>query len=265
LNNLLSKVVQIPIGKEKNFTGVIDLINMRKLIWNKTSSKDEAGRLFQTMPLDKNDDLYEIAQKTRISQIEKLAQISDEFAEILLEKYNMNYDQMNDNILFETHLRKSNLKCLITPVLCGSSFKNIGVQPLMDAICKYLPNPDELAKNNFSKYYDKNLYAVCFKIIHDHNKLRNRVDNSTASIELTQKALNKVKIDSKNFDENMLTFVRIYNGELSSKTRLFNPNKKVVESCEKIFIPYSNQIKRVSKVTNGNIALISGLQKVLNY
>jgi elongation factor G len=236
---------------------------MKKLVWDIKSQKNETGTEFKVSSLDENEDLYEMALKYRISQLEKLAQINEEFAEILLDKFNMNYEKMNDNILFETHLRTSSLKSLITPILCGSSFKNIGVQPLMDAICKYLPSPDELKKNNFSKFYGDNLYAVCFKIIHDHHKLRNRLDNTNSSVELIQKTLSKTKIDNKNADENMLTFVRIYNGQLNSKMKLYNPSKKAKESCEQIFIPYSNQIKRVSKVTSGNIALISGLQKVL--
>ena len=216
---------------------------MKKLIWHtKNSTSDHTGSSFETLPLDKNDDLYTLAHKYRAYQVEKLAQVSDEFAEILLEKYNMNYDSMDDNILFDTHIRAATLKCLITPVLCGSSFKNIGVQPLMDAICKYLPSPEELVKNHFSPFYDKSLYAVCFKIIHDHHKMRNRLESASSSVELTAKAL-KTKMDDKKSDENILSFVRVYSGELNAKTKIFNPNKGVKESCDQIFIPYSNQIK----------------------
>ena len=127
------------------------------------------------------------------------------------EKYNLNYDKINDNILLEKYIRLSNMKCLITPILCGSSFKNIGVQPLMDAIVKYLPNPTDLNKNNYSKYFEKSLCAVSFKIIHDHLKTRKRINSSTslASISTsTSSTLNKTLNDLED-DEDILSFVRI--------------------------------------------------------
>lgn len=75
----------------------------------------------------------------------------------MLEKYDLKYETFDDNILLETYLRQTALQCQITPVLCGSSFKNIGVQPMMDAVIKYLPNPLELAKNKHSKYFENEL------------------------------------------------------------------------------------------------------------
>lgn len=131
---------------------------MKKIIWE--SSVDNNGLKYSQINLESNDELYKKALAYRISMIDKLASASDEFAEILLDKYNMNFEMFDDNILLETHLRKTNLNCSITPVLCGSSFKNIGVQLLMDAIIKYLPNPSELAKNKFDEYYGKNIMLL---------------------------------------------------------------------------------------------------------
>lgn len=253
--------LQMPIGKEKSFTGVIDLINMKKLVWS--NLRDDWGKSFETSQIDSNDEFYEEAFKNRLLAIERLAQVNDEFGEILLDKFNLNLEKMNDNILFETYLRKSCLKCTITPVFCGSSLKNRAVQPLMDAIIKYLPNPSELEKNNFQKYYGNNLVAICFKTIHDHQKSRKRVNSETSIASLqtnASSALNKSKVEEQ--EDDILTYVRVYNGELSSKLKVFNPNKKCKEICEKIYIPYSNQIKPVSKVTAGNIAVVNGLTKV---
>lgn len=209
--NTIPLVVQLPIGKEKDFVGVIDLINMKKLTWDNNVSLNNSGKSFETADLNENDENYERAHKNRIRLIEKLADTNEEFAEILLEKYNLNYDKMNDNILLEKYIRLSNMKCLITPILCGSSFKNIGVQPLMDAIVKYLPNPTDLNKNNYSKYFEKSLCAVSFKIIHDHLKTRKRINSSTslASISTsTSSTLNKTLNDLED-DEDILSFVRI--------------------------------------------------------
>lgn len=263
--NTVPVAVQIPIGREKSFTGVIDLINMKQLVWNSSKSADEAGKYYEIKDLDKNDPNYEPAFKNRINLIEKLAQVNDEFADILLEKYNLNYEEMNDNMLLETFVRKSCLNCSITPVLCGSSFKNIAVQPLMNAIVKYLPNPLDLAKNNYKDYYDNHLFLVCFKIIHDHQKSRKRINSQTSTASLQTNAsstVNKAKTEESESD--ILSFVRVYNGDLVAKTKIFNPNKNVKESCDKIYVPYSNQLKQVSKVTAGNIAIINGLTKV-NY
>ena len=124
---------------------------MKKIIWE--SSVDNNGLKYSQTNLESSDELYKKALAYRISMIDKLASASEEFAEILLDKYNMNFEMFDDNMLLETHLRKTNLNCSITPVLCGSSFKNIGVQLLMDSIIKYLPKPSELDKNKCDEYY----------------------------------------------------------------------------------------------------------------
>jgi elongation factor G len=255
--------VQVPLGAEKNFIGCVDLINMKKLVFDKF--KDDSARTFKVISLDKTDESYEMALKKRLACIERLAQASDEFAEILLERYNLNFEKMTDNILLETYLRKACIGGLITPVLCGSSLRNIGVQPLMDAIIKYLPSPSELKRNNLERRYGNRLVAICFKIIHDHQKSRKRVDSETSVASLQSSSasgLNKMKMSEVN--EDILSFVRVYNGELVTRAKVTNPNKGVREVIEKIYIPYSNQLKQVAKVTAGNIAVVNGLVNV-NY
>ena len=256
--------VQIPIGEEKSFIGVIDLVNMNKLTWNNRNSEKDFGKSFETKALNENDQIYSKAMKSRTSMIEKLAQVNEEFAEILLEKYNLDYEKMNDNELLETHLRKSNIDLKITPVLCGSSLRNMSVQPLMDAIVKYLPSPIELPKNNFSDFYQNDLNAFCFKIIHDHQKSRKRVNSTTAIASLNASGASAalVKSRSDDPDADILTYVRVYNGELHSKSKVFNINKQCKEIIDKIYVPFSNQVKQVSKVSMGNIALVSGLTQV---
>jgi elongation factor G len=265
--------VQIPIGREKTFSGLIDLINMKKLIWDQNSQDEStSGKKYEVNDLDKNDSFYERAFKHRLNLIEKLAQANEQFAEILLDKYNLNYEKVDDNLLLESFIRQSCLNNTITPVLCGSSFKNIGVQPLMDAIVKYLPHPLDLEKNNFQKFFEnsKTFVGLCFKIIHDHLKMRKRINPSTntASLQtsissLPQNSNTKTRIDEAKSDEdNSLCFIRVYNGELQNKAKLFNVNRQCREEVDKIYIPYSNQIKTVNKISNGNIALISGLSKM---
>jgi elongation factor G len=243
--NTIPVPLQLPIGKEKSFIGVVDLISMSKLTWNNEKSFADNGKSFNITKLTENDENYEKAFKYRISLIEKLAQADEKFEEILLEKYDLKYDQVDDNILLETYIRKLSLNLKVTPILCGSSFKNIAVQPLLDAIVKYLPSPDE-RKYPFQKYYGDNFCALVFKSLHDHRKLNKK--------QVTQSALET--------GDDILTFIRIYNGELTTKSRIFNPTKNVKEECEKIFIPYANQMKAVGSVKSGNIAVVSGLKQV---
>lgn len=258
--------IQMPIRDGDNFIGLIDLIQMKKLTWNNSKSLQDNGRSFEISKLTKSDSSYAEALNRRIHLIETLANLNEDLAEKLLEEYALDYENMNDFILFDTYLRKSSLNCLVTPVLVGSSFKNIGVQPLMDAIIKYLPNPNDLAKSSYSKYYDKSFMGYCFKIVHDHQKLRKKIDSNTSTASLNANASssstlnNKSKSDEAN--EDILTYVRVYNGDLVVKTKLYNGNKQVREVCDKLYIPYANQIKQVSKVTSGNIAIVSGLTKV---
>ena len=243
--NTIAIPIQIPVGKEKTFTGIIDLINMNKLCWNEASVSD-GGKTYSVSKLSENDEQFGQALKYRFRMIEKLAQADDKLAEILLDKYNLKYELVDDNILLETYLRKLTISSLVTPIFCGSSFKNIAVQPLLDAIIKYLPSPEE-REYPFQKYYGNNLCALCFKTIHDHKKM------------------NKIKLNptiSNESGDEILTFVRIYNGELSSKSKIFNSTKNLKEECTKIFIPYADQMKSVSSIKSGNIAVISGLKHV---
>jgi elongation factor G len=266
--NTVPLMVQIPIGQQKTFRGVVDLVNMKKLIWNNDDSgaNNSQGKKFEISSLNENDEVYENAFKNRVKLIERLAQSNERFAEILLDKYNLNYETVNDNLLLDTHIRQACLDNAVTPILCGSSFKNIAVQPLMDAVIKYLPNPLDLSKNDFEKYFEnKSFVGICFKIIHDHLKTRKRLNSatSTAVLQTTPSGLGntKAKVEEDD-DENVLAYVRIYNGELHNKTKVYNPNKHVREEIDKIYVPFSNQIKMVNKITNGNIAIVSGLSKV---
>ena len=246
--NTIPVPLQLPIGKEKSFIGLIDLINITKLTWNNEKSLTDSGKSFNITKLTKNDAHYDQALKYRTSLIDKLAQADDKLAEILLEKYDLKYDLVDDNILLETYLRKLCLNSKITPILCGSSYKNMAVQPLLDAIIKYLPSPEE-RHYPFQKYYGNDFCALCFKTIHEHRKLNKK--------QLTQSA--------SETGEEIYTFIRVYNGELTTRSKIFNSTKNVKEDCEKLYIPYANQMKAVNSIKSGNIAVVSGLKQVRRY
>lgn len=234
--------VQIPIGKEKKFTGIIDLVNMKILSWDKKDASED-GKEYSIKSIDKTYELFDLAFKTRVAMLEKLAQIDDSFAEILLEKYDMNFEKFDDSVLLEKHIRNASLKSIGTPILCGSAFRKIAVQPLLDAIVKYLPSPVE-RQSSFRNYYGNELYALCFKTLHDHRKLNKKLNEG-----------------EKDEGADILSFVRVYNGELKSKSRILNATKQIKESCDQIYIPYANNLKLTDKITSGNIGVVRGLSQ----
>ena len=123
--------IQIPIGEEAEFTGVVDLIENKALIW-----KDELGTEFEYSEVP--DDLKELAQEHRTHLIEACADYDDE----LMEAYLNDEEIPHERIVKSLH--RATLDIKVTPVLCGSSFKNKGVQPLLDAIVELLPSPVEV-------------------------------------------------------------------------------------------------------------------------
>uniref|UniRef100_A0A3P8ZE74 Elongation factor G2 n=1 Tax=Esox lucius TaxID=8010 RepID=A0A3P8ZE74_ESOLU len=136
-------LIQIPIGSGKSFTGLVDLITKQQLTW-RVKSRAEDGRVFETEPLSQSDDpkLLQEAMEARAALIEKVADLDDEFAELLLADYGEDFDAVPPAKLQEA-VRRVTLARKGVPVLCGSSLRNKGVQPLLDAITAYLPAPNE--------------------------------------------------------------------------------------------------------------------------
>ncbi|GIX42815.1 MAG: hypothetical protein KatS3mg129_2548 [Leptospiraceae bacterium] len=121
--------IQLPIGSEADFTGVVDLVHNRAIIW--TGEELGAKFIFQEIP----DDLKELAEEYRTKLIESAVECDDELLEKYLEEGEITVEELKRAI------RKGTLERKIFPVLCGSAFKNKGVQPLLDAVVEYLPSP----------------------------------------------------------------------------------------------------------------------------
>lgn len=113
------------------------------------------------------------------------------------------------------------------PVLCGSSYKNIGVQPLMDAVILYLPSPLEM--NQQYCHFENNLCAKAFKVIHDKQK-------------------------------GPLVFFRIYSGTFDKNQKIYNIGHERSEQAGRVYIAYADDFKEVEKITKGNIAVVTGLK-----
>uniref|UniRef100_A0A8C5CN42 GTP dependent ribosome recycling factor mitochondrial 2 n=1 Tax=Gadus morhua TaxID=8049 RepID=A0A8C5CN42_GADMO len=136
-------LLQIPVGVGRNFTGVIDLVSNQQMIW-KAASREDDGRGFETKPLSQveNPGLVQEAEEARAALIEQVADLDDEFAELLLTDFSDDFDAI-PSVKLQEAVRRVTLAQKAVPVLCGSSLKNKGVQPLLDAITAYLPAPDE--------------------------------------------------------------------------------------------------------------------------
>lgn len=225
-------LLQIPVGSGKNFSGVVDLLTNQKLIWNLKSLRDDDGRMFESKPLDQSDEpeLLQQVNEARTALIEQVADLDDEFAEVLLTDYSDNFDAVPSSKLQEA-VRRVTLARKGVPVLCGSSLRNRGVQPLLDAITAYLPAPNE-RHHDLVRWYKDDLCALAFKVVHDKQR-------------------------------GPLVFLRIYSGTLKPQTAVHNINRNSIERMSRLLVPFADQHVEIPSMTAGNIALTVGLKQTV--
>ncbi|XP_017446189.1 ribosome-releasing factor 2, mitochondrial isoform X2 [Rattus norvegicus] len=134
-------ILQLPIGEARTFQGVVDVVNREKLIWN---SDSDDGKDFERKPLSEASDptLLKETVEARNSLIEQVADLDDEFADLVLGEFSEDFDLVPAEKL-QAAIHRVTLAQAAVPVLCGSALKNKGVQPLLDAVTTYLPSPEE--------------------------------------------------------------------------------------------------------------------------
>ncbi|QHG92435.1 elongation factor G [Coxiella endosymbiont of Amblyomma sculptum] len=221
--------VQLPVGAEEDFRGVVDLIQMKTIYWNES----DKGRTYKLMDLPEN--MEPMARKWRERMVESAAESS----EILMEKYLENGELSKQEIL--EGLRRRTLANEIVPMLCGSAFKNKGVQALLDAVVNYLPAPTDVPN------------------IRGEEKDGSE-GSRTASDESSFSAL-AFKIASDPFVGN-LTFLRVYSGMLKSGDSVFNSVKQKKERIGRLLRMHSNSREEIREVHAGDIAAAVGLKSV---
>ncbi|OAU99429.1 MULTISPECIES: elongation factor G [Moraxella] len=223
--------IVIPIGSEENFTGVVDLIEMKSIIWDEASQgmKFEYGEI----PAD----LVDTAEEWRTNMIEAAAEASEE----LMDKYLEEGELSKEDIV--AGLRIRTLASEIQPMLCGSAFKNKGVQRMLDAVIEFLPAPDDVeaikgilddkAETEASREAsdDAPFSALAFKIMNDKY-----VGN--------------------------LTFVRVYSGVVKQGDSVYNPVKMKRERIGRIVQMHANEQKEVDEIRAGDIAALVGMKDV---
>lgn len=217
-------LLQLPVFEKNNrFVGVIDLINLEKNIWN--LNEDEYGIVVENKKLSIEDNEYKKALELKEDLIGKLCEFDNELAEKVFT--NDDLLSISDHFIINS-IRKSTIKNQIVPVLMGSSFKNVGIQLLMNAITRYLPSP--LEKNS---------------------KISKLVNGQTSGF------LFKIKYDKR---YGSLFFIRIYEGELKSNAKLINYSKNKEEKVDKIFKVFGNDYTEVKSAKKGDIVALNGLQ-----
>ena len=224
--------IQIPIGAEENFKGVVDLVRMKALVW-----EDEAalGSKYEVEEIP--EDLRDLAEEYREKLIEAVAEIDEE----LMEKYFAGEEITEEEI--KKALKKGTIDLQIVPMLCGSAFKNKGVQPLLDAVIDYLPAPDEV---DWIKGYDPKTG--------EEISVNPGDDQPFAGLAF--------KIMTDPF-VGKLTFTRFYSGIIRSGTYVLNSTKNKKERVGRLLRMHANKREEVSEFYSGEIGAIVGLKYTL--
>ena len=221
--------LQLAIGAEENFEGVIDLIKMKAIYWN----EDDLGLTF--VEKDIPEDLQALADEYRENMMEAAAEANDELMELYLEEGKLKNEDIKKGI------RDRTLANEIVPALCGSAFKNKGVQTMLDAVVEFLPAPDEV------------------KAIHGYLDEAGEVDGYRHADDDEPFAALAFKIATDSF-VGTLTFFRVYSGVLKTGDAIFNPIKGKKERVGRMVQMHSNDRIEISEVRAGDIAAAIGLK-----
>ncbi|WP_027469921.1 elongation factor G [Deefgea rivuli] len=221
--------VVIPIGAEDNFEGVVDLLKMKAIIWDEASQ----GMTFTYGEIPA--DLVSVAQEWREKMVETAAEASEE----LMNKYLETGELSEEEIV--AAIRTRTLACEIQPVLCGSAFKNKGVQRMLDAVIEFLPSPVDIDD---------------VKGMDDRDQEVSRAASDDAPFSsLAFKLMNDPYVGQ-------LTFFRVYSGTLKSGDFVLNSNKDKKERIGRLVQMHANDRKEIDEVRAGDIAAAIGLKDV---
>ena len=224
--------IQIPIGAEENFKGVVDLITMKAILWHDETMGAEYE--IDEIPAD----LLEEAQQWR----DKMLEIVAEFDDVLMEKY---FDDPTTITVDEIKvaIRKATLSMEINPVICGSAFKNKGVQTMLDAVCAYLPSPLDTPE------------TVGFDPRNPEKQIVRHPDASEPLCALAFKIATDPYVGR-------LCFFRVYSGKLEAGSYVYNTRSDKKERISRIFQMFSNKQNPVDLISAGDIGAGVGFKDI---
>ena len=220
--------LQIPLGREDGFFGVIDLITMKGLVWN----EDDLGATFNQISIPK--DYEQIARSQREKMLEKCSLLNDHLMELYLDGKEI------DEALIHDTIRQGTIALKCVPVLCGTALRNKGIQPLLNSIVRYLPSPLDVPPVQGTNPQtgqielreardDEDLAALAFKIVLDEGR--------------------------------KLTYIRIYSGAMKVGDEVYNVNLGKKEKISRIFRMHANHRDRIEEARTGAIVGIVGLKE----
>jgi len=222
--------LQIPLGKEDSFAGVIDLIEMHAVVYD----DETKGAQFKTTPIP--EEYRESAEEYRERLIEAVCDVDDQLMEAYLEGREIEKERI------KLALKKGALSLKLTPVLCGTAFRNKGVQPLLDAIVDYLPSPREVG-------------AVNGKDESGQDQVRYPDDDESLSA-LAFKVMNDPYVGQ-------LTFVRVYSGIVNAGDTVYNSGTGKKERIGRLVRMYADKREEIKTIHAGEIAAVLGLKNTI--
>jgi elongation factor G len=222
-------VIQLPWGVESDFRGVIDLVGMRAMLWQ-TEGK---GDTYDVVGIP--DDYAEAAREWHDRLIETISENDEEMMELYLEGATPNEEQLNAAI------RRATVAGRVTPVMCGSAFKNKGVQPMLDAIVDYLPSPLDIPG------------VVGLEVGSEDREVVRQPDPAEPFAALAFKIMSDQHLGK-------LTYIRIYSGTLESGTAVLNSTKGRKERIGKIYQMHANKREERPSAIAGQIVAVMGLK-----
>ncbi|HEX5119613.1 MAG TPA: elongation factor G [Pseudonocardiaceae bacterium] len=222
-------VIQLPIGAESDFTGVVDLVEMRALTWHGEVQK---GEDYEVEPIPA--ELVDLANQYREQLVEAVAETDDDLMELYLGGEELTVDQIKAGV------RKLTTTSQAYPVLCGSAFKNKGVQPMLDAVIDYLPCPLDVP-------------AIEGTLLDGETVVSRRPSTDEPFSALAFKIMTHPFFGK-------LTYIRVYSGRIASGTQVINSTKDRKERIGKLFQMHSNKENPVEEALAGHIYAAIGLK-----
>jgi elongation factor G len=220
-------MIQVPIGAEDRFQGVIDLLAMEQIAWNDES----LGAEYTAGPIE--DEFKELAEEYRDKLLEAVSELDDEIMEKYLGEEEISVDELRAAI------RAATIRRDMVPVLCGSALRNKGVQPLLDAIDYYLPSPKDVPP-----------------VKGEHPETEDVLEFKPEKNGPLAALIFKVSM----IEGRKLSFARIYSGKIASGKDVFNPTLKRKEKLSRILRMHANKRERLDEASAGDIVGIVGLK-----
>jgi elongation factor G len=226
--------IQLPIGAEGGFEGIVDVVAMKAVVY-----KDEMGKEQDVLEIPER--LLEAATVAREHLLEEVSHYDDALLELLLEEAEI------PEAVLKNAIRKATLSTKLTPVLCGSSFKNKGVQPLLDAVIDYLPSPLDVPP------------VLGTELIKGEEQEREAVRHADDSEPFAALAF-KIAADPY---VGKLTYFRVYSGHLEAGSRVLNVGSGRTERIGRVLMMHANEREEVEEVFAGDIAAAVGIKQVI--